>query len=112
MGNDKIAVRRKSGATLEDIGDMIEEVRHADNLDVTKIVIVQDGTRELMGNVPTQEFKEKMEVLVQKTKTVTLSVTVSSVLSCSKGANPEQLAEVNTQQCHQTRVRRHERHFR
>ena len=37
-----------------------------------------------------------MELLVQKAKTVTPSVTVSSVLPCSKGANPEQLAEVNT----------------
>ena len=80
---------------LEDIGDMIEEVRHNDNLDVRKIVIV-GGTRELMGNVPTQEFQEKMEVLVQKAKTVTPSVTVNSVLPCSKGANPEQLAEVNS----------------
>ena len=32
---------------------------------------------------------------MQKAKTVTPSVTVSSVLPCSKGANPEQLAEVN-----------------
>ena len=95
VGNDTIAVRRKSGATLEDIGDMIEGVRHSDNLDVRKIVIV-GGTRELMGNVPTQEFKEIMEVIVQKSKTVTPSVTVSSVLPCSKGANPEQLADVNS----------------
>ena len=33
---------------------------------------------------------------MQKAKTVTPSVTVSSVLPCSKGANPEQLAEVNS----------------
>ena len=95
VGIDTIAIRRKSGATLEDIGDMIEEVRHDDNLDVTKIVIV-GGTREVMGNVPANEIKEKMELLVQIAKTVTLSVTVSSVLPCSKGANPEQLAEVNS----------------
>ena len=56
VGIDTIAVRRKSGATLEDIGDMIEEVRHDDNLDVTKIVIV-GGTREVMGNVPANEIK-------------------------------------------------------
>ena len=56
VGIDTIAVRRKSGATLEDIGDMIEEVRHDDNLDVTKIVIV-GGTREVMGNVPASEIK-------------------------------------------------------
>ena len=36
-----------------------------------------------------------MELLEQKAKTVTPSVTVSSVLPCSKGANPEQWAEVN-----------------
>ena len=95
VGIDTIAVRRKSGATLEDIGDMIEEVSHDDNLDVTKIVIV-GGTREAMGNVPANEIKENMELLVQKAKTVTPSVTVSSVLPCSKGANPEQLAEVNS----------------
>ena len=95
VGIDMIAVRRKSGATLEDIGDMIEEVRHDDNLDVTKIVIV-GGTREVMENVPANEIKEKMELLVQKAKTVTPSVTVSSVLPCSKGANPQQLAEVNS----------------
>ena len=59
VGNDTIAVRGKSGATLEDIGDMIEEVgplRHDDNIDVTKIVIV-GGTREVMGNVPANEIK-------------------------------------------------------
>ena len=95
VGIDTIAVRRKSGATLEEIGDMIEEVRHDDNLDVTKIVIV-GGTREVMGNVPAHEIKENIEILVQKAKTVTPSVTVSSVLPCSKGANPEQLAEVNS----------------
>ena len=33
---------------------------------------------------------------MQKAKTVTPSVTVSSVLPCSKGANPEQLAEVDS----------------
>ena len=32
VGIDTIAVRRKSGATLADIGDMIEEVRHDDKL--------------------------------------------------------------------------------
>ena len=69
---------------------MIEEVRHDDNLDVTKIVIV-GSTREVMGNVPANEIKEKMELLVHKAKTVTPSVTVNSVLPCSKGANPEQL---------------------
>ena len=37
-----------------------------------------------------------MELLVHKAKTVTLSIIVSSVLSCSKGAHPEQLAEVNS----------------
>ena len=95
VGNDTIAVRRKSGATLEDIGDMIEEVRHADNLDVRKIVIV-GGTREIMGNVPTQEIKENMELIVQKAKSVTPSITLSSVLPCSKGENAEQLAEVNS----------------
>ena len=95
VGIDTIAVRRKSGATLEDIGDMIEEVRNDDNLDVTKIVIV-GGTSEVMENVPANEIKAKMELLVQKAKTVTPSVTVSSVLPCSKGANPQQLAEVNS----------------
>ena len=48
------------------------------------------GTREIMGNVPTQEIEENMSRLLQKAKTVTPSVTVSSVLPCSKGANPEQ----------------------
>ena len=89
-----ITVRKKSGATLNDIVEMIDEVSRADNLDIGKIVIV-GGTRELMGNVPTHEIKENMELLVQKAKTVTPSVTVSSVLPCSKGANPEQLAEVS-----------------
>ena len=83
-GNEKIIVRMKSGATLDDKGVMIEEVCRADNLDVRKIVIV-GGTREIVGNVPNQEIKEKMELIVQKAKTVTPSVTVSSVLSCSKG---------------------------
>ena len=93
-GNNKTIDRRKSWATLDDICDMIEEVRRTDTLDVTKIVIV-GGTREVMGNVPANEIKDKMELLVQKAKTVTPSVTVSSVLPCSKGANPGQLAEVN-----------------
>ena len=52
-GNEKIIVRKKSRATLDDIGVVIEEVCRADNLDVRKIVIV-GGTREIVGNVPTQ----------------------------------------------------------
>ena len=83
-GNEKIIVRRKSRATLDDIGVVIEEVCRADNLDVRTIVIV-GGSREIVGNVLTQEIKEQMELLVQKAKTVTPSVTVSSVLPCSKG---------------------------
>ena len=31
-GNDKIIIRRKSGATLDDIGDMIKEVRRTGTL--------------------------------------------------------------------------------
>ena len=46
--------------------------------------------------MPANEIKENMELLVKKAKTVTLSVIVSRVLPCSKGAHPEQLAEVNT----------------
>ncbi len=57
--------------------------------------MIVGGTRQIMGNVPTQEIEENMSRLLQKAKTVTPSVTVSSVLPCSCGANPEQLAEVN-----------------
>ena len=45
--------RLPSARNLNDIGEMIDEVSRADNLDVGKIVIV-GGTSELMGNVPTQ----------------------------------------------------------
>ena len=95
-GNDNpIAVRNKSGATLNGIGEMFDEVCRADNFDESQIVIV-GGTREIMGNVPTQEIKENMSRLLQKAKTMTPKVTMSSLLLCSKGANPEQLAEVNS----------------
>ena len=50
-----ITVRKKSGATLNDIGEMIDDVCRADNFDVSQIVIV-GGTREILGNVPTQEI--------------------------------------------------------
>ena len=57
--------------------------------------MIVGGTREVMGNVPAKEIKDNLELLVQKAKTVTPSVTVISVLPCSKGANPGQFAEVN-----------------
>ena len=70
-GNDNsITVRKKSGATLNDLGEMIDEVCRADNFDLSQIVIV-GGTRGIMGNVPAQEIQENVSRLLQKRKTVT-----------------------------------------
>ena len=57
--------------------------------------MIVGGTCEIIGNVPTKEIKESMSRVLHKANTVTPSVAVSSVLTCRKGANPEQLAEVN-----------------
>ena len=61
-GNDNpITVRKKSGVTINDIGNLIDEVCCADNFDVSQFVIV-GGTREIIGNVvPTQEIKENVD---------------------------------------------------
>ena len=77
-----ITIHKQSGATLNDIGDMIDDVCRAYNRDVSKRLNV-GSTRETTENVSPQEIKEKMGRLVQKAKMVTPSVSASSALPCS-----------------------------
>ena len=91
---EQITIRRKSGATLKDIDQMIKEVGRTGNAEINKIVIVC-GTRETIDNVSTTEIKEELGQLLENAKTMTPVITVSSVLPWRKRANPEHLAEIN-----------------
>ena len=66
-------VRSKSGASFADIGDMIEEAANHD--DFNSIVVVS-GTKEAMGKVSNDDFKERTQLLITKAKTVAEAVTV------------------------------------
>ena len=87
----QIITRRKSGATLKEIEDLIDGVS---NKSIGDIVIV-GGTRETVDHVPTTQLKEGAEKLLRKAKSVAPSVTFSSVLPYLKKADPGHLAEVN-----------------
>ena len=86
-----IEVRHKSGATLNEIGKLIDD---AANKDIGDIIIV-GGTRETIDNVPMDKIKEDLASLLEKAKTVTPHITVSSVIPRMKRPDQEQLATAN-----------------
>ena len=91
VDGNSIEVRTKSGATFDDIGVLIDGVG---DKEPQEIVIV-GGSREAMDKVPTAKLKADIKTLIVKAKTVSPSVTVSSVLPILKRHDPEQLADIN-----------------
>ena len=84
-------VRSKLGASFSEIGDMIEEAANHNNLN--SIVVVGD-TKEAIGNVSIDDFKERSQLLITKAKTVAEAVTVGSMLPW-RDHDPDTLAQVN-----------------
>lgn len=89
-----IKIRRKSGATFTDIGEMIEDAAKTETI---KEIFIVGGTHEAMSEMNVADIKENIAQLLRKAKTVTPTVTVSSVLPSKHLANPERCADVNSQ---------------
>ena len=87
-----IKIRRKSGATLADIEQMIDDAANTETIDEIFIVA---GTHETTSDVSAANIKENIAQLLRKAKTVTPTITVSSVLPSKRPANPDRRAEVN-----------------
>ena len=87
-----IKIRRKSGAALADIDQMIDDAAKTEAIDKTFIV---GGTHETMSDVSVANIKENIARLLRKLKTVTPIITVSSVLPSKRRANPNRRANVN-----------------
>ena len=96
-----IELRLSSGATLEDIGELIDcELSDGELIDDVadkelREVVIVGGSRELMDKVPTAPLKDDLKTLIRKAKTVAPAVTVSSVLPIFKSHDSELMAEVN-----------------
>ena len=75
-----IKIRRKSGATLADIEQMIDDAAK---------------THETTSDVSAANIKENIAQLLRKAKTLTTTITVSSVLPSKRRANPDRRADVN-----------------
>ena len=83
---------------------MIDDV--SSNDDVVSTIIVGD-TQETMGCTDVNDITENVCELMRRAKTMTPSVTVSSVLPSKRKADPQRLAEVNNQirlTCNETDV--------
>ena len=87
-----IKIRRKSGATLADIEQMIDDAAKTETIDEIFIV---GGTHETTSDVSAANIKENIAQLLRKAKTLTLTITVSSVLPSKRRANPDRRADVN-----------------
>ncbi|KAK2184895.1 hypothetical protein NP493_249g06029 [Ridgeia piscesae] len=87
-----IKIRRKSGATLADIEQMIDDAAKTETIDEIFIV---GGTHETTSDVSAANIKENIAQLLRKAKTLTPTITVSSVLPSKRRANPDRRADVN-----------------
>ncbi|KAK2176841.1 hypothetical protein NP493_636g03044 [Ridgeia piscesae] len=83
-----IKIRRKSGATLADIEQMIDDAAKT----IDEILIV-GGTHETTSDV--SNIKENIAQLLRKANTLTPTITVSSVLPSKRRANSDRRADVN-----------------
>ena len=89
---NSIKIRRKSGTTLADIEQMIDDAAKAETIDEIFIV---GGTHETTSDVSAANIKENIAQLLRKAKTLTPTITVSSVLPSKRRANPDRRADVN-----------------
>ena len=87
-----IKIQRKSGATLADIEQMIDDAAKTETIDEIFIV---GGTHETTSDVSAANIKENIAQLLRKAKTLTPTITVSSVLPSKRRANPDRRADVN-----------------
>ncbi|KAK2171755.1 hypothetical protein NP493_1029g02017 [Ridgeia piscesae] len=85
-------IRRKSGATLADIEQMIDDAAKTETIDE---IIIVGGTHETTSDVSAANIKENIAQLLRKAKTLTPTISVSSVLPSKHRANPDRRADVN-----------------
>ena len=87
-----IKIRRKSGATLADIEQMIDDASKTETIDD---IFVVGGTHETTSDVSVANIKENIAQLLRRAKTLTPTITMSSVLPSKRRANPDRRADVN-----------------
>ena len=87
-----IKIRRKSGATLADIEQMIDDAAKTETIDEIFIVC---GPHETTIDVSAANIKENIAQLLRKAKTFTPTITVNTVLPSKRRANPDRRADVN-----------------
>ena len=72
-----IKIRKKSGAILADIEQMIDDAANTETIDE---IFIDRGTHETTSEVSVANTKETIAQLLRNAKTVKPTITVSSVL--------------------------------
>ena len=72
-----IKIRKKSGAILADIEQMIDDAANTETIDE---IFIDRGTHETTSEVSVANIKENIAQLLRYAKTVKLTITVSRVL--------------------------------
>ena len=72
-----IKIRKKSGAILADIEQMIDDAANTETIDE---IFIDRGTHETTSEVSVANIKENIAQLLRNAKTVKPTITVSSVL--------------------------------
>ena len=72
-----IKIRKKSGAILADIEQMIDDAANTETIDE---IFIDRGTHETTSEVSVANIKENIAQLLRNAKTVKLTITVSRVL--------------------------------
>ena len=72
-----IKIRKKSGAILADIEQMIDDAANTETIDE---IFIDRGTHETTSEVSVANIKENIAQLLRNAKPVKLTITVSSVL--------------------------------
>ena len=72
-----IKIRKKSGAILAAIEQMIDDAANTETIDK---IVIDKGTHETTSEVSGANIKENIAQLLQKAKTVKPTITVGSVL--------------------------------
>ena len=103
-----IKIRRKSGATLADIEQMIDDAAKTETIDEIFIV---GGTHETRSDESAANIKENIAQLLGKVKTLTPTNTVSSVLPSKRRANPDRRQHENEGSVQRSQIRRQRRKF-
>ena len=83
----------KSGARFNDIGEMIDDA--AKTSAIGEIIIV-GGAREMKEDEDADQINDDVEKLLQKAKSVTQCVKMSSILPSKNATNSERLSNLNT----------------